>query len=314
MHQPPSEPAEARTALSVRDLSFNYGRLPAVIGFKWELPAGCVAALYGHSGAGKSTLLAMLAGALPRAAGAIEIWSHDPANSSGRQYLGYMPQLGGLYPGYTVEENLRTFAVGAGPHGSIGASMGRMLEPFIVGPRRARMVQAAIDRTLDLIQLSARRKEPVGQLSAGLQQRVSLGVALLWDPEVLLLDAPLSMADDAWTADAHKLFRSQAARGRTVIFATGDAREALSADHLALMRAGRLLRSGLTKELVPAGAAKVGLRYALKTGRLAEEVDVLDLASELPGLMERKPGIRPIAVEIRQDARESRLAALLDLA
>lgn len=312
MNQSPSEQAEARTAISVRDLAFSYGRQPTIIGFKWELPAGCVAALFGHSGAGKSTLLALLAGALPRSGGKVEIWSQDPDKSAGRQLLGYMPQVGGLYPGFTVEENLRTFAVGAGPHGSLGASMGRMLEPFILFPRRAKLVEEAVDRVLEQIQMTQRRKDPVGLLSAGLQQRVSLGVALLWDPEVLLLDEPLAMADDAWTKQAHKLFRDHAKRGRSVVYATANASQALEADHLALIRAGRLLRSGRTAELVPEGAAKVSLKYALKTGPLAEEVEVLDLAAELPQLMERKPGVRPIAVEIRQDARGARLAALLD--
>jgi ABC-type multidrug transport system ATPase subunit len=187
-----------------------------------------------------------------------------------------------------------------------------MLEPFVLFPRRAKLVEEAVERALEQIQMTQRRKNPVGLLSAGLQQRVSLGVALLWDPEVLLLDEPLAMADETWSRQALQLFRDHAQRGRSVLYATANTSLALEADQLVLIRAGRLLRSGRTDELVPAGAAKVSLKYALKTGPLAEEVEVQDLEAELPQLMERKPGVRPIAVEIRQDARGARLAALLD--
>lgn len=311
MNQPSSEQAESRTAISVKDLHFCYGRTPAVVGFKWELPAGCVAALFGHSGAGKSTILALLAGALPRAQGSIEVHGLDPAQSTGRQYLGFMPQTGGLYGGYTVEENLRTFAVGAGPHGSLGATMGRMLEPFLTSGRRQTMIDEAVERTLGTIQMAARRNEPVGNLSGALQQRVSLGVALLWTPDVLLLDEPLSMADDAWARDAVNLFRGMASRGHTVVIATGRARDALVADRVALLRAGRLVTAGETKVLAPPGKATVGLKYMQKTGPVAEDVEVLDLATELPGIMERKPGAKPIEVNIRQESQESRLEALL---
>ena len=311
MHQPPSEPAESRTAISVKDLHFSYGRTPAVVGFKWELPAGCVAALFGHSGAGKSTILALLAGALPRAQGTVEVHGTDPTRSAGRQYLGYMPQTGGLYGGHTVEENLRTFAVGAGPHGSLGASMGRMLEPFFIGGRRQAMIDAAVERTLNAIQLTARRHDPVGSLSAALQQRVSLGVALLWTPDVLLLDEPLSMADDAWARDAWKLFKDLAGRGHTIVMATGRARDAIGADRVALLRAGRLVQAGETKVLAPPGKATIGLKYVQKTGPVSEDVEVQDLATELPGLMDRKPGAKPIEVNIRQESQESRLEALL---
>ena len=312
MNQPPSEPAESRTAISVKDLHYSYGRTPAVVGFKWELPAGCVAALFGHSGAGKSTVLALLAGALPRAQGAISLLGHDPALSAGRQHLGYMPQTGGLYPGYTVEENLRTFAVSAGPQGSLGATLGRMLEPFITSGRRQSLIDEAVERTLKTIQLAARRHEPVASLSAGLQQRVSLGVALLWTPDVLLLDEPLSMADDAWHREAWSIFRGLAGRGHTVVIATGEAREALAADRIGMIRGGRLIQADETRRLAPPGKAMIALKYMQKTGPIAEEFEVDDLPTELPGLMERKPGARPIEVNIRQDSQEARLEALLD--
>lgn len=312
MSHPSSEPAESRTAVQISNLSFSYGRTPAVVGFKWDLPSGCVAAIYGPSGAGKSTLLALLAGALPRESGTVTIWGHDPAASTGRQHLGYVPQTGGLYPGYTVEENLRTFAIGSGPHGSIGATIARTLEPFFLPPRRATLVDEAIERTLGQIQLSARRDEVVGSLSAGLQARVSLGVALLWDPHVLLLDDPLALSDDQWAAQAWTIFRERAQRGRTVLLATGRAKDALQADHVALMRAGRLLRAGRANELAPAGKASVALKYLQKTGPIVEDVEVSDLATELPGILERKPNLKPVEVQIRQDAPELRLAALLD--
>lgn len=311
MIQPPSEPAESRTAISVKELHFSYGRSPAVVGFKWELPAGCVAALFGHSGAGKSTILALLAGALPRAQGTVEVHGLDPTHSAGRQYLGFMPQVGGLYGGYTVEENLQTFAVGAGPHGSLGASMGRMLEPFYTGGRRQTMIDEAVNRTLNTIQLAARRNEPVGNLSAALQQRVSLGIAMLWTPDVLLLDEPLSMADDAWARDAWAHFKGLAARGHTVVVATGRARDAIMADRVALIRAGRLVQAGETALLAPPGKAKVALKYLQKTGPISEEVDVNDVVTELAGLMDRKPGAKPIEIRIQQESQESRLEALL---
>lgn len=313
MTHPSSAPAETRTAIAVKDLHFSYGRTPAVVGFKWELPAGCVAALFGHSGAGKSTILALLAGALPRAQGSVEVHGIDPTDSAGRQYLGYMPQTGGLYGGFTVEENLRTFAIGAGPHGSLSASMARMIEPFVLSPRRQTMIDEAIERTLNTIQLGARRNEAVGNLSAALQQRVSLGVAMLWTPGVLLLDEPLSMADDAWAREAWAHFRGLAQRGHTVVVATGRARDALMADRVALIRAGRLVQAGETAALAPPGKAKVALKYVQKTGPVAEEVEVNDVATELPGLMERKPGAKPIEVRIHQEPQEERLEALLNV-
>jgi ABC-type multidrug transport system ATPase subunit len=190
--------------------------------------------------------------------------------------------------------------------------MGRMLEPFVLGGRRQTMIDEAVERALATIKLTARRNEPVGNLSAAHQQRVSLGVAMLWSPDVLLLDDPLAHADDAWAREAWELFRTLAGRGHTVVVATGKAREALNADQVALIRAGRLLDAGATAALAPPGKAKIAFKYIQKTGPIAEEVEVQDLTTELPGLMERKPGVKPVEVRIQQDSPETRLEALLD--
>jgi ABC-type multidrug transport system ATPase subunit len=280
---------ESRAAVAARDLHVAFGGAPVLIGVRWEVPTGAIAAVMGLSGAGKSTLLAALAGAVPRSAGRCEILGADPARAETRRLIGFMPQLGGLYPDLSAEDNLRIFAAGMG-------------------------VKAAADdlveKTLELVGVRSRRREILKTLSAGYQKRVSLGAALVAQPAVLLLDEPFAYADAPFAERVWAHLRELAGKGRTIVLATADAAQAARADRLLVLRAGRPAFDGPLAELVPPGKARVTLSYREKTGPLHRTVEVQDYRTELPALVSGQMA-KPYAVEIEPESLERQLRRLL---
>jgi ABC-2 type transport system ATP-binding protein len=282
----PGLPEEARPAIAIRDVNFGYRRGPVIVGFRWEIPSHCIAALLGLSGAGKSTLLALLAGALSPDGGTITLDGRDPRTPATRRLIGYMPQLAGLYPDLSVEENLQVFGAGSAASAD------------------------AVNQLLELLQLQLRRREVVRDLSAGFQQRVSLGVALVGAPSYMLLDDPFAYADGEFSRRIWAHLRELAARGRTIVMATSNPQTAAKAHLVGVMRNGRLLSSNATAAIQPEGKGTVVLHYREKTGPRKEEVKVDNYRQQLTGIVTNSPS-KPFEVEIRQETLENHLDRLM---
>ncbi|MEZ5513960.1 MAG: ATP-binding cassette domain-containing protein [Steroidobacteraceae bacterium] len=194
-------------------------------------------ALVGPSGSGKSTLLRVLAGLIP-ANGTVRFAEAPVVDwRAVRLKLGYVIQDGGLFPHLTAAENVTLMARELGwPAEQIAARSAELAE--IVGLPEAPMARFP------------------AELSGGQRQRVSIMRALMLDPEVVLLDEPLSALDPITRARlAQELHRIFSRLSKTVILVTHSLREArFFAGHIVLMRRGRIVQQGSYDELEQAPA------------------------------------------------------------
>jgi ABC-2 type transport system ATP-binding protein len=209
--------------LSVRALAKSYGELQALRDVSFDIDQGELAALIGPNGAGKTTLLSIIAGIQGPSAGTI---SRAPGE------VGWAPQYPALYSKLSVAENLELFA---------------RLEN-VPDPR------AAVERMLDQTGLRERAGAAVGRLSGGNRQRVNVAVALLGEPEVLLLDEPSASLDPEQRERLWEFVAGLQTRGTTVVFSTHNVSEAQRhAARVLVLADGWLVFDGAPRELLEAG-------------------------------------------------------------
>jgi ABC-type multidrug transport system ATPase subunit len=151
--------------LAAEDLFKSYGRKSVLRGASFEAHPGQLVAVLGENGAGKSTLLRIVAGAD----------SADRGRVLRRGRLGYCPQEHVLYPYLTIEEHLELFSRAYG--------------------LSSKLAQARVDRLAETFDFVRYRKQPVDELSGGTRQKLNLAIALLHDPDVVLLDEPYAGLD-----------------------------------------------------------------------------------------------------------------------
>ena len=194
--------------ITVTDVTKRYGRRTAISSVSLTLHAGEVTLLLGPNGAGKSTLLRCLLG-ITDFDGEIRVSGLDPRVNGWavRSLIGYMPQTGGLHPDLTVEDTMRLYA----------------------DLRRAPRERCAV--LLEEAGLSGHKSVRVGELSGGMRQRLGFSLALLTDPQILVLDEPSASLDaDSQQWLAARLCRA-AADGRLVLVSTHAGQELLDAGH-----------------------------------------------------------------------------------
>lgn len=205
---------------------------PSVDHVSFSLPRGEMLALLGPSGCGKTTILRMIAGLIAPTSGAIRIEGRDVSSIAVyKRNMGMVFQAYALFPHMTVAQNI-----------SFGLEMRK------VG--RAER-EERVRKALDLVKLAGFGDRKVSQLSGGQQQRAAIARSLVIEPELLLLDEPLSNLDAKLRDEMRDEIRDiQARTGVTAIFVTHDQDEALSmADRLAVMSAGRLEQVGTPREI-----------------------------------------------------------------
>ncbi|AYG05355.1 ABC transporter ATP-binding protein [Gryllotalpicola protaetiae] len=218
----------------MRGVSRSYGgaAAPALSELSLSLDRGEFVTLLGPSGCGKSTALACIAGLQPLSGGSI--WRDGtrvdrlPAHRRG---FGMVFQSYALFPHLSVQRNVE-----------FGLSMR--------GVHKAEREKRAID-ALKLVQLSDHAQKLPSQLSGGQQQRVAIARALAIEPEIVLMDEPLSNLDAALRIEMRtEIKRLYQERGLSVIYVTHDQEEALSlATRMAVLRHGRLEQTGTPEEL-----------------------------------------------------------------
>ncbi len=246
MHTNPSENARAAGAppeaphVLVQGLGKHHPGMarPAVEEVGFALRKGEMLALLGPSGCGKTTILRMIAGLTAPSAGRIEVGGRDltdvPVHA---RNIGMVFQSYALFPHLSVAENV---------------AFGLRMRQVARGDRAARVRQA-----LALVKLDGLGERRIGQLSGGQQQRAAIARALVIEPELLLLDEPLSNLDARLRDQMREEIREiQARTGVTTLFVTHDQDEALSmADRLAVLSAGRLEQLGTPREIFEAPAS-----------------------------------------------------------
>ncbi|MDO4243136.1 MAG: ABC transporter ATP-binding protein [Actinomyces sp.] len=222
----PTGPTSPDPAVEVRGLHKHFGTVRAVDGFDLTVPRGEVLAFLGPNGAGKSTTLDIVLGFTTPTSGTVTVLGSSPAQAVADDRVGAVLQTGGLIEAYTVRQTLEVVA-------SLHAH-----EPDVEG---------VIAQT-DLAGLLGRR---VSRLSGGERQRLRLALALLPDPELLILDEPTTGLDVTARAAFWETMRAQTATARrTIIFATHYLQEAADfADRIVIINRGRLVASGSLNEL-----------------------------------------------------------------
>jgi ABC-2 type transport system ATP-binding protein len=228
------------------------GTVHAVRGIDVSVEPGETVALLGPNGAGKSTTIDMLLGLLPPDAGTVSVFGTPPEQAIRRGAVGAMLQSGSLIRDLSVRELLVMFA-----------SLFRDT--------------LDVDETLALTGISAIANQRTQKLSGGQTQRVRFALALVTNPELLVLDEPTVAMDVEGRHAFWTTMRDFAARGKTILFATHYLEEADDfADRVVLMANGRVVADGPTTEI----KAMVGSRTIRATLQVAD----LQRLGSLPGV------------------------------
>ena len=223
-------------------LRVQFGDVIALDGLTFGVPAGQVVGFLGPNGSGKTTAMRSLFGLVVLQSGTVR-WRGELIDRAARRRFGYMPEERGLYPGMVISEQLEYLARLHGmPQDRARASTAYWLDRLGVADRAAGKVEA---------------------LSLGNQQRVQLAAALVHEPEVLILDEPLSGLDPAGIDAVGAVLAEQARRGRCVLFSSHqlDLVEDLC-ESVAIIDQGRLVAAGAVTELANAGRRRLVVRVA----------------------------------------------------
>jgi ABC-2 type transport system ATP-binding protein len=197
----------------LRDLSFSVG-------------PGEVTGLLGPSGCGKTTLMRAIVGVQRLAGGTVTVFGEPAGSAALRARIGYVTQAPSVYDDLTVEENLRFFASVLG-----------------VGADR-------VDACVQLVDLAGERDRVVSRLSGGQRSRVSLAVALLGEPALIVLDEPTVGLDPVLRRDLWETFHRLADDGAAVFVSSHVMDEANRCDRLMLMREGRIIADDSPRALL----------------------------------------------------------------
>jgi ABC-2 type transport system ATP-binding protein len=217
---PTSDPPSTPDAVRLTGMVKRFGVVTAVDGVDLVVRPGEIVAFLGPNGAGKTTTIDLMLGFTRPDAGTVEILGGAPAHAIAQGRIAAVLQTGGLLKDLTVAETVRMTA---------------SLFPT------TRPVHEVLDRA-GIADIAGRR---VAACSGGQQQRLRFALALLPDPDLLLLDEPTTGMDVEGRRDFWRAIRADAGRGRTVLFATHYLEEADEyADRIVLVRRGRIVADG----------------------------------------------------------------------
>ena len=261
---PPADlPEGGEIAIRARNLTRRFGDFTAVDSVSFDIPRGEIFGFLGSNGCGKTTTMKMLTGLLPASEGEAWIFGQPIADQGmeARARVGFMSQSFSLYGELTVRENLilhaRLYHLGAA---------------------------LAAERLADLVPrfgLTEHMDQKAGDLPLGLRQRLSLAVAVIHAPEILILDEPTSGVDPQARDDFWRLLLDLSRNDRVTIFiSTHFMDEAMRCDRISLMHAGRVLVSDPPAKIVTDSGA----------GSL-EEAFIAYMAAELPPETEAPPAL-----------------------
>lgn len=213
-------------AVSISGLRVVRGGNEVIPDLSLEVPRGSLVGLLGPSGSGKTTLMRAIVGAQITAGGTVTVLGMPAGSPSLRDRVGYVTQSPSVYPDLTARENLQYFAA------LLGAARGD------------------VDQVLGTVGLADAADRPASTLSGGQLGRVSLGVALLGRPELLVLDEPTVGLDPVLRRDLWEAFRALASQGTTLLVSSHVMDEATRCDRLVIMREGRVLADSTLPDLL----------------------------------------------------------------
>jgi ABC-2 type transport system ATP-binding protein len=204
-------------SVQISALKVIRGGRDVIPGLDAEIPAGRITGLLGPSGCGKTTLMRAIVGVQVIAGGSVSVLGEIAGSPGLRRRVAYQTQAPSVYGDLSVRENLGFFAAVLG------------------------VDHAAVDDVVETVGLADSEQALVGRLSGGQRSRVSLAVALLAEPEVLVLDEPTVGLDPVLRQQLWSEFRRLADAGATLIVSSHVMDEAERCDRLLLMRDGGIL-------------------------------------------------------------------------
>ncbi|MEV0089894.1 ABC transporter ATP-binding protein [Streptomyces sp. NPDC050738] len=217
MNKPPD-------AVTARGLSVVRGPRTVLHDLHFTVPRGQITGLLGPSGCGKSTLMRAIVGTQARVTGTLDVLGLPAGSTALRPRIGYVTQTPSVYADLTVHQNLAYFAA--------------ILTPGRAAAARRR---TDVDRAISAVDLTTHTEALAKNLSGGQLNRVSLAVALLGSPELLVLDEPTVGLDPVLRRDLWTLFHDIAADGTTILVSSHAMDEAERCDRLLLLREGTIL-------------------------------------------------------------------------
>jgi lipooligosaccharide transport system ATP-binding protein len=248
----------AAPAISLQGVFKRYGSIVAVDGLDLEVPPGVCFGLLGPNGAGKSTTMRMLTAQALADEGRIRVLGYELPRESkqSRLEMGVVPQLDNLDVELTCRQILTVFA---------------RLYRVARGERAA-----AVQRALELANLTGRADTIVRELSGGMRRRLLVGRGLIHQPRLVLLDEPTVGLDPQVRQELWSLIDGLRASGVTVLMSTHYIEEAERlADVVAVMSRGRIVAQGTPRELVLAHAGEQVLEVYGPPAQLAEAREIV---------------------------------------
>ncbi len=307
---PPRNADESEIAIEARGLTMRFGQFVAVDHVNFRIARGEIFGFLGSNGCGKSTTMKMLTGLLPASEGEAWLFGQpvDPRDIETRRRVGYMSQAFSLYSELTVRQNLelhaRLFHI---PDAEIPGRIAEMSQRFMLEE-----VEDSLPASLPL----------------GIRQRLSLAVAVIHRPEMLILDEPTSGVDPVARDMFWQLMVDLARQDRVTIFiSTHFMNEAERCDRISLMHAGKVLASDTPQALVEQrGSASLEEAFIAWLQEAADAAQPPDAqAAPVPAMEHKAESVAPRqafslqrlfsysrreALELRRDPVRSTLALL----
>lgn len=213
--------------LSLNGITKSYGPIKALKGVSFEVPAGAVFGILGPNGSGKTTMLSIILDILKSDSGSFA-WFGQPGSPETRKQIGSLLETPNFYHYLSAVDNLNiTHAISG------------------------RGDSADIDRVLEIVKLTERKRSKFSAYSLGMKQRLAIAAALLGDPQVLVFDEPTNGLDPVGIAEIRELIKELARRGKTIIMASHLLDEVEKVcTHVAILKRGTLITAGHVDEVL----------------------------------------------------------------
>ncbi len=218
-----------QSSIILRDVSKSFGKKEVLHNISLQVEKAKIFGLVGPSGSGKTTLIKMIAGINESTTGNVIVFNTNMPNLNGMKRIGYMAQADALYEELSAYENADFIATMYG----------------LKGKRK----KEKIVEVFELVQLTEHMKMQVQQFSGGMKKRLSLAIALLHEPEILILDEPTVGIDPLLRKSIWEKFYDLKKKGTTIIVTTHIMDEAEFCERLGLIREGKLVAIGTPEEL-----------------------------------------------------------------
>ena len=238
-------------AIEIRNLTKNFGEKRAVSGLDMTVPVGAIYGFIGENGSGKSTTEKMICGLIVPSGGEIKLFGKDYRDGAVRSKVGVLIEAPGCYPGYSVWNNM-------------------MLQAANLGIKNG---AEEVAKVLKLVRMEGAASNKFKNCSLGMKQRIGIAMALLGNPELLILDEPINGLD----ADGMRIMREVPIDitknlGCTVVISSHILSELEKiATHYGIIRGGKMIRELTARQL----DAECRTYIALKTGDMTAALALL---------------------------------------